>query len=342
MYSNVRQLTDFSHVTVGVSVKLYPLDDVVWMRWALREAEILGWGTLEQFWDRTESKLYQPVDGASLAVFRIAFGALLLWDVVEFFLHDWIGFMFIRPQFHFTYYGFDWVQPASGAGMYLVFAVLGLLAFLVMIGLFYRIAITLFLILFTYVFLLDQTEYLNHFYFVILLNILLVFVPANRVYALDALIWPRKTGDSRHVYAWNVWVVRVQMEIMLIFAGIVKINPDWLALQPLSMWLAQSRDLVVIGPYLMESWFIAIGAYGVILLHVAGAPLLLWRRTRLPVFLVYVLFHVSNAVFFNIGIFPWLTIAGTTIFFATDWPRIWVRRGMILIQKLMPGSLERA
>lgn len=342
MTLKVRQLTDFSHVKGGVSVEFYPLVSAGLAKPVSGKGRVLGKGVMEQFWQRMEHKLYQPVDGASLAVFRIAFGALLLWDVVEFFLNDWIGFMYIRPGFHFTYYGFEWVTPLAGAGMYLVFAVLGLLAFLVMIGLFYRVAITLFLILFTYVFLLDQTEYLNHFYFVILLNILLVFVPANRVYALDAVIWPRDPGVSRCVYAWHVWIVVVQMEIMLVFAGIVKINPDWLALQPLSMWLAQSSDLALVGPYLNESWAIAVGAYGVILLHVAGAPLLLWRRTRLPVFLVYVLFHVSNAVFFNIGIFPWLTIAGTTIFFAPDWPRLWVRRGLALGPKLMPRALAGA
>lgn len=300
---------------------------------------------MERFWQRLETYLYAPVDGASLAVFRIAFGVMMLWDVTKYLAHDLVGFMYIRPRFHFTYYGFEWVEPLPGGWMYLVFAVMGLLAFLITIGLFYRVATAVFLVLFSYVFLLDQTEYLNHFYFVILLNILLVFIPANRVYALDALLWPRKSGDSGQVYAWNVWIVRVQMEIMLVFAGIVKINPDWLALQPLAMWLAQSQDLPVIGLFLLESWVIAIGAYGVILLHVAGAPLLLWKRTRLPVFALYVLFHLSNAVFFNIGIFPWITIAGTTIFFATDWPRRWVglvqQTGQRVVKRILPSSPER-
>ena len=72
--------------------------------------------------------------------------------------------------------------------------------------------------------LLDQTEYLNHFYFVILLNILLVFVPANRVYVMDALIWRRSGSDPEQVYAGGIWIVRVQMEVQLVFSGVVTIN----------------------------------------------------------------------------------------------------------------------
>ncbi|MBO6783552.1 MAG: HTTM domain-containing protein [Alphaproteobacteria bacterium] len=270
---------------------------------------------------KLEDKLFRPVDMASLAVFRIAFGALLLWDVVKFFVFDWIALMYVRPSFHFKYYGFEWVEPWPGSLMYLHFAVTGALAFLIMIGLFYRVAIVLFLFMFSYIFLLDQTEYLNHFYFVILLNVLLVFAPANRVYAIDALIRPREGPGAHTGPAWAVWIVVAQMEIMLVFAGIVKVNPDWLALQPLLLWLSPQTHLPLIGPLLGETWVIAVGAYGVIALHILGAPLLLWRRTRLAVFVLYVLFHISNHVFFNIGIFPWLTIAGTTIFFPPDWPR---------------------
>jgi hypothetical protein len=228
--------------------------------------------------------------------------------------------MYVAPDFHFTYYGFAWIAPWPGNGMYLHFAALGVLAALIMTGLFYRLAIILFVQAFAYVFLLDQTEYLNHFYFVLLLAILLALVPAHRVWALDALR-RRREPVAGTVPVWAVWSLRAQMEIVLIYAGIVKINPDWLRLEPLRMWLAGSADLPLIGPLLLQDWAIAVGAYGVIALHVLGAPLLLYDRTRLWVFGLYCVFHISNHALFNIGIFPWLTIAGTTLFFAPDWPR---------------------
>jgi hypothetical protein len=40
-----------------------------------------------------------------------------------------------------------------------------------------------------------------------------------------------------------VFILRAQVEIMLIFAGLVKLTPDWLAGEPLGLWLrAQSED----------------------------------------------------------------------------------------------------
>ncbi len=49
--------------------------------------------------------------------------------------------------------------------------------------------------------------------------------------------------------------------------------------------------------------------------------LLLNKKTRAPAFLVAIGFHFMNARLFEIGIFPWLMIAATTIFFEPDWPR---------------------
>ncbi len=50
-------------------------------------------------------------------------------------------------------------------------------------------------------------------------------------------------------------------------------------------------------------------------------PLLLWRRTRFPAWLVLVAFHVCTWALFPIGVFPWLMIGASTVFFEPDWPR---------------------
>lgn len=47
--------------------------------------------------------LLAPVDAASLAAFRIAFGVLLLWEVWKFFANGWIARYYVDPSFHFTY-----------------------------------------------------------------------------------------------------------------------------------------------------------------------------------------------------------------------------------------------
>ncbi|MGF1625551.1 MAG: HTTM domain-containing protein [Alphaproteobacteria bacterium] len=273
--------------------------------------------------------LSAPVSAQSLAAFRIAFGALMLWDCWRFIKYDRIWRYYVAPDFHFTYPGFGWVQPLPEPWIQFAWLMVGATAFLVMIGLFYRVAIVGFTLLFTYFFLLDQVEYLNHFYLVILFAILLCFLPANRAWALDT--WIMAGRRSVTVPYASVFILRAQMEIMLIYAGLVKLTPDWLAGEPLGMWLRRQADDVPMGWLLHYDAVIVAGTWGTVALHLIGAPLLLWRRTRLPTFAVYCVFHAANAYFFNIGIFPWLTIAATTIFFAPDWPTRMLRcmRGRI-------------
>lgn len=277
-----------------------------------------------QIFDALSEKLSQPVSALSLAVLRILFGALMIWDVWRFFHHDRIRRYYVEPEFFFTYPGFSWVKPLPDPYIYYAWFLVGVFAFLVMIGLFYRFAIIAFTLLFTYFFLLDKAQYLNHFYMIILYAGLLCVAPANRVLSVDSRLWPSLRSDT--IPYWPVFALRAQTEIILIYAGLVKITEDWLKLQPLALWLREQSAGVPFGWMFHQDWVIAIGAYGTIALHLIGAPLLLFRRTRLPIFLVYCAFHMSNAYFFNIGVFPWLTIAVMLIFFPPDWPRQLVRR----------------
>ncbi|PTQ74599.1 HTTM domain-containing protein [Celeribacter persicus] len=262
--------------------------------------------------------LSRPVSPLSLAIFRIALGALLLWDCWRFIKYDRIYRYWVEPEFHFTYTGFGWVTPLPEPWIYLAWLTVGLSALFVALGLFYRVSIVILTVTFGYFFLLDKAEYLNHFYLVILFLILMCFLPAHRSLSLDAKLFPRVRAT--HIPYASVAILRAQMEIMLVFAGLVKLTPDWLAGEPLGLWLrAQSEDFLF-GFLFQYDWVILAGTWSTVALHIFGAPLLLWKRTRLAIFLVYCLFHSANSVFFNIGIFPWLTIAATTIFFAPDWP----------------------
>ena len=132
------------------------------------------------------SSTFAPVDISALVFFRIAFGALMTWEVCRYFAYGWIGRQWIEPQFLFKYYGFSWVHPWPGNGMYIHWGVMGVLAVFIMTGFLYRFAVPLFFLLFTYSFLLDQALYLNHLYLVCLLAFLLCFMPANRAVSIDA------------------------------------------------------------------------------------------------------------------------------------------------------------
>jgi len=275
-----------------------------------------------------------PVSIQSLAAVRILFGAILVWDCYRYFKYDRIYRYYVEPDWTFPYFGLDVIRPLPEPFIYFAWGLVGVFAFLVMLGLFYRAAIWGFVLVFGYFFLLDKAQYLNHNYMVLLYAILLALAPANRAFSLDTR-WGL-VARSEWIPRWPVAAVKLQTEIILIYAGIVKITDDWLRGEPLGMWLRARSDEVLLGPLFQYDWVILAGAWGTVGLHVLGAPLLLWHRTRLGIFLIYCGFHVSNAILFNIGIFPWITIAITTIFFAPDWPQRLARRALGLFERLPP------
>ena len=257
-----------------------------------------------------------PVDVAPLVVFRVCFGTVLLCEVYRYFAHEWITRYWVEPAFHFTYYGFSWIRPWPGVGMQVHFVVLGVLAAAILVGFCYRIATALFFLGFTYVFLLDQARYLNHFYLIVLLSFLLVFVPADRAGSLDALLWPaRRAGTAP---AWTLWLLRAQLAITYVYAGLAKLTPDWLQGEPMRARLARRASFPLVGRFFTEEWMVYLFTYGGLLLDLLVVPLLLWRRTRLLGLALAIVFHLLNAALFPIGVFPWLMIGATLLFFPPE------------------------
>ena len=129
------------------------------------------------------SQLYKSIDVSILVYFRIVFGILMFLEVIKYFTYyivpDSISKYWIEPSFHFFYYGFDWIKPLSGDGMYIHFAILAILCVFITIGFKYRISTALFFVGFTYVFLLDQAYWSNYYYLIVLISFLMIFVPAN-------------------------------------------------------------------------------------------------------------------------------------------------------------------
>jgi len=186
--------------------------------------------------------VHAPVDIASLAAFRFLFGLLMALAMTRFLAKGWVRELYVGPVFHFTYEGFDWVRPWPGPLMHLHFVLLAGAAMGVAAGFYYRICITIFFLGFTYVELIDQTAYLNHYYLISLLSGLMIFLPANRAWSIDVLRRPGLRLDA--VPAWTLNILRFQIGVVFVFAGLAKLNADWLlSAQPLRIWLAARSDL---------------------------------------------------------------------------------------------------
>jgi hypothetical protein len=263
--------------------------------------------------------LTATTDSATLAFFRLAFGFMMLGGIIRFTALGWIKKFYIDPKFHFTYYGLEWIKPFEN-WTYLLFILCGLSALFVGIGYKYRLGIITFFLTFSYIEFMDKTTYLNHYYFVTVVSFVLIFLPANSYFSVDAWRSPQKA--FARIPRWNVDLLKLLLAIVYFYAGIAKLNSDWLFhAMPLKIWLPGNSELPVIGGFLNYNWvqfgFCWIGA----LYDLTIVFFLLNRKTRLGAFLVVVIFHLLTRILFPIGIFPYIMIGATLIFFSSSFHR---------------------
>jgi vitamin K-dependent gamma-carboxylase len=274
---------------------------------------------------RLRRRLGQPVDVAWLAAFRALFGALMVVSGLRCFWNGWIARFFIAPQVHLKYDGFAWVAAWPGWGMYLHYAALVALALLVALGLWYRIAIVLFVLAFGYAQLVDASLYLNHYYLISLLGLLLCFLPAHAAFSLDARRSPALRRAT--VPAWCLYLVRFQVAVVYSFAGLAKLGPDWLLHgQPLGIWLSSRTDVPLVGRWLDAPGVALAASWAGFLFDTTIVWWLSWRRTRLPAYLAVVAFHLATQLLFPIGMFPAIMVVAALVFFDPSWPRRLLRR----------------
>ena len=288
--------------------------------------------------DRLARRAAEPVDGSSAAVFRIAFGIVALVAVIRFFAHGWIDQLYVDPAHHFSYVGFEWVRAWPAPWMHVHFAALGALGLAIAVGWRYRAAALLFALGFTYVELIDKTTYLNHYYFMSLAALLLFALPTHRAWSLDA----RRAGWTGTVPRGAVWALRAQVAVVYCFAGLAKLNADWLLeAAPLRIWLPQHADAPIVGALLDELWVAYAFSWAGAAFDLTIVAWLLWGRSRAFAYAALIVFHLVTGQLFMIGVFPWLMTAAALIFFAPDWPRRLVRRLARLLPKRFAERLAR-
>ncbi|MEL6391698.1 MAG: HTTM domain-containing protein [Bacteroidota bacterium] len=256
--------------------------------------------------------------GRSLAIFRIGFGLLVFVSQVRFLLKGWVEACYLSTDFHFMYQYFSWVRPLSPDWlMYALVIGSALAALLVAIGLWYRLAAVVLFLSFTYLELIEQSWYLNHYYLVALIAFLLCWLPADN--CLSARSWePRRSIPLLYTN-----IIRLQLGLVYFFAGLAKVRSDWLfEAQPLKIWLRARTDTPIIGPLLAYEETAYLFSFGGMLYDLSIPFLLIYSRTRPFAFLAVIGFHAMTAVLFPIGMFPWVMIAGGLIFFTdSEWEK---------------------
>lgn len=271
-------------------------------------------GFVDRIWGRANA----PVDPASLVAFRVLFGLLATIGALRFLHYGWVERFFEQPRFFFSYWGFEWVRVLPHPWMHVAFATLAVLGVLIALGLFYRVAIVLFFLLFTYVELVDVTNYLNHYYLLSVLAFWMCFMPLGRVGGLDAKLF----GARDALPAWMLGALRLQIAVVYVHAGLAKLTGDWLLhAQPLDIWLHARTEVPLLGAFLDLPVVPYVFAWAGFLYDTTIPIWLSWRRTRVPAYVVLLGFHFATHLLFSIGMFPLIMSAAATIFFAPSWPR---------------------
>ncbi len=269
-------------------------------------------------------KPFSPVDIASLVFFRVVFGILGFADLmgVWTYYHLYKGY-FDPTKFQFKYLGFEWVGPLPEPFMSIVFLGLMATALLIAVGRWYRVCTVVFFVGFSYVFLLEKALYLNHGYLFIWLSFIMIFLPANRQWSLDVVRNPALRSDK--IQTWSLWILPLLMGIVYVYGAIAKMNADWLlGANPLHDWIRVKKDMPLLGWLWAQRETAYAMAWSGMLLDLTAPFLLMFKKTRVWALGFILFFHLTNTLLFQIGIFPWLSIALSLLFFPPDWPRqVW-------------------
>lgn len=260
--------------------------------------------------------LFTKIDNSPLIIFRIFFGILVSLECYGAILTGWVKRTLIEPQFTFNFIGFDWLQPLPGYGMYLYFFAMGTLGVGIALGYKYRFSIISFTLLWTGVYLMQKTSYNNHYYLLVLISGLMCFFPAHRSHSLDVRQNPLLKTDA--MYAYVKWAVVLQLLIVYVYASIAKLYGDWLDFGIIKILMLGKAHYYVIGELLQQPWLHKIIGTAGILFDLLIVPALLWKPARKIAFFTSIFFHLFNSIVFQIGIFPYLSLAFTVFFFEAE------------------------
>lgn len=253
---------------------------------------------------------------APLAIFRIVTGCMLFFGILRFWLNGWIDELYIKPKFFFSFYGLEFIKPLDNF-TYLIFLVCAISAILFAIGLYYRQASILLFTSFTYIELMDKSTYLNHYYFTSLVLFIMMFIPAEKYFSIDA--HRKQQIQATYIPKWTLDILKLMVFILYFFAGLAKLNSDWLLhALPLKIWLPARNQTPIIGNLFnytatayIFSWLGCI--------YDLSIGFLLWnKKTRWFAYVSVVIFHCLTAVLFPIGMFPYIMITTALLFFSSS------------------------
>ncbi|XP_069128418.1 vitamin K-dependent gamma-carboxylase-like [Argopecten irradians] len=282
-----------------------------------RQEKLFGFSFTElASWNSFVKLMSRPTDPAALGVLRFLYGILLMIDTLE---KKGLGTMSFRKWEKCTFPVLYFLKPLPLDWMYLIHFILFITTIGIALGFMYRWCLVIFNVIYWYIHLLDMQKWNNHSYLFGLLSFLLLTADGNRYLSIDSIVWPKLRNQA--VPLWNYTLFRFQVFLLYFFAGIKKLDAEWLYGYS-EKGLSKHWVFDVFRPFLSNEMIdlYIVHRFG-FLLDLTLGFILFFDKSRKTGILMALSFHAMNSQIFFIGMFPYIGIATVSIFCYPDWPR---------------------
>ena len=273
---------------------------------------------------RLIARLFDPIDACSLAAFRAAFGLLVALRAAWYLLSGNLD-LYYQADLLFHYSWAPWVTLPPAPWLHLLMLGVLLAALALAAGALTRVSAAAVALGLGYFHLLDKSTHGSLNNLAIYLSVLLVFVPTHRALSLD--VGRGLTRGDERAPAWGLWILRLQVGVMYLFAGLVKLSGEWLAGEPVRTWM---RDRHLGGPLeglMTHEAAVMSMVWGGLLFDLLIVPLLLWRRTRPLGIVLLFAFHGGIMLALDLGqLTPILIVLTLLLFLPPQATGAWTRR----------------
>lgn len=278
--------------------------------------------------------LFKSVDIAPLAIFRILMGLLMSAEGFGAIITGWVRENYVDPEFTINFIGFDFLQIIVGPQAYVLYALLGVFGLGIAFGYRYRLSIICYTIIWAAVYFGQKTSYNNHYYLLLLVCFLFILVPAERFASMD--VKSGRVKKSEVTPYWTIFSFKFLLLIVYVYASIAKLYPDWLDGTVVELFLSSRKDWPILSSVYDKAWFIYLVAYGGIIFDMFVIPALWYKPTRIYAFIISIFFHIFNSVVFHIGIFPYMMLISSVLFFDSAFIRKLFFRNTVVISDHKP------
>ena len=163
---------------------------------------------------------------------------------------------------------------------------------------------------------MQKTSYNNHYYLLLIISFYMIFLPANQYASLD--VKQQRTLEQKAMPYWVSLLFIIQVAIVYFYAAIAKFYPDWLNGTFTRILLTGTTSNEFFLALFSNKYFYLFIAYAGILFDLLIVPLLLFKKTRTIALVASLSFHLFNAIFLQIGIFPFFALTFSLFFYPPE------------------------